>query len=244
MDETELRWWFDHAKKDILHENEEGWLVSAMLRHVTPEDKELGYHDGTIYSKLITGTTEDRFITGVLEVTSVAAIKARNLRSDSLVIYDCLNPIDEIWAQFDYAKDVENSKDEKLLGVNAGIDKHIISVAANMESARVKNTRRVYVQYDFDLQPEDNAEQVYKRLHEAALYLFGQGAFFIVRTAHGYHVIVKKEHLNFNPYNYIKECDLNSREFIYCGSDKHYCPLPGTEQFGHDVVVVNKEDFD
>jgi len=92
---------------------------------------------------------------------------------------------------------------------------------------------------------------------------FGRGNYVIVDTSGGYHVLVKTSAIKKNPHEFcndvreIYEFGVELGEFEYLdekGNCKFECivndsqipglPLPGTYQYGRQVTVLNKEDFE
>ena len=84
----------------------------------------------------------------------------------------------------------------------------------------------------------------------------------IIRTTGGYHSLVKKEALNFNPNDFIQkvletkvtfedpisgvqDVSYPASELIdeFIKNDNGFIPLPGTLQYGNLVTIVNKKDF-
>ena len=108
-------------------------------------------------------------------------------------------------------------------------------------------------------------EKTYTALHRAGEKLFGLGNFAIVKTSGGYHTLVRKECLTFNPNNFLKvvyeEADKpNLSDYVdeFVANDSSHkskdgnniikrsalIPTPGCRQYDSYPVVVNKEDFE
>ena len=98
-------------------------------------------------------------------------------------------------------------------------------------------------------------------IHIEAINHFGKGNFFIIETAGGFHVLVKKESygksmgiankkkiengLNYMPdflSDVIDNYSYTFEEAVKCNQE--FIPLPGTYQYSSFIVrVLNKEDF-
>ena len=92
---------------------------------------------------------------------------------------------------------------------------------------------------------------------------YGKGNYVVIDTSGGYHVLVKTNAIYDNPHDICKEVqniytrmvDVGAEPYINeKGECKFECvindsqipglPLPGTYQYGREVRVLNKEDFE
>lgn len=109
-------------------------------------------------------------------------------------------------------------------------------------------------------------QKCYVALYNAGLELFGKSNFIIIKTSGGYHTLVKKECLTFNPNNFLPkvyECaeeNFNVEEVIdeFVANDSSHktkdgkntvkrsalIPTPGCRQYEAYPIVMNKEDFE
>lgn len=114
---------------------------------------------------------------------------------------------------------------------------------------------KYWVDFDMDLNDEGKAikEELYTVWYNYCSEKLGKGNFLIVKTGGGYHTMVNKDVIHWNPNkfiedylnttlgtlltakNYIKELEYNTNAMI---------PCPGTYQYGNMVEVVNKGDFE
>ena len=112
---------------------------------------------------------------------------------------------------------------------------------------------RNWVDFDMDVKDKEFKEELYKAAHNAFLKKVGKKNFVVVETNGGFHILVRKEVLKFNPYDLINEVlavnIANGKtakeaidEFIY--NTNCMLPVPGTYQYGFQVFVRNKEDFE
>ena len=102
-------------------------------------------------------------------------------------------------------------------------------------------------------------EQMIDCLNEA----FGKGNYVIVDTSGGYHILVKTNSIKADPHNFCRDMQLVYQQAISYGEEpyldekgvcKFECivndsqipglPLPGTYQYGRQVTVLNKSDFE
>ena len=143
---------------------------------------------------------------------------------------------------------------------------HILNVLLTADKedweVRCKLTREPAINY------EDNCEvfeEAYTALHRAGEKLFGIGNFAIIKTSGGYHTLVRKECLTFNPNNFLKEVyeaadNPQFSEYVdeFVANDSSHkskdgnniikrsalIPTPGCRQYDSYPVVMNKEDFE
>lgn len=109
---------------------------------------------------------------------------------------------------------------------------------------------RNWVDFDLDLNDKGKSmrDEIYKNVHQAFLDQFGRNNFVAVKTTGGYHFLVRKELMKFNPHH-MTEHILEQFGYKDCADEFKYnnncmLPTPGTYQYCNPVVVVNKEDFD
>lgn len=117
---------------------------------------------------------------------------------------------------------------------------------------------KYWVDFDMDLNDEGKAarEEIYTAWHDYCTKKLGKGNFIIIKTGGGYHTMVNKDVIHWNPNTFIsdftslpvKEDGLNNTfsnmidELIY--NTNAMLPCPGTFQYGNEVIVVNKGDFE
>lgn len=92
---------------------------------------------------------------------------------------------------------------------------------------------------------------------------YGKGNYVIVDTSGGYHILVKTSAIKANPHDFCKAVESLYRLGVTAAGEEPYLdekgnckfecivndsqipgiPLPGTYQYGREVKVINKEDF-
>ena len=98
-----------------------------------------------------------------------------------------------------------------------------------------------------------------------ATIINGKGNFAIIKTCGGYHTLLRKECLSFNPNNFLEEVyrqakNPNFEEYIdeFVANDSSHkskdgkntikrsalIPTPGCRQYDSYPIVMNKEDFE
>lgn len=113
---------------------------------------------------------------------------------------------------------------------------------------------KYWVDFDMDLNEYGKSirEEIYTVWYNYCIENLGKGNFIIIQTGGGYHTMVNKEIIHWNPnkfinnfmnitlgtlltaQNYIDELIYNTNAMI---------PVPGSYQYGKCVRVLNKEDF-
>ena len=81
-------------------------------------------------------------------------------------------------------------------------------IAEHLKSCHAHNCpRRIWIDYDMDvkkvLRTPEKLDIIQDVLHEEGLKLFGKGNFAILKTSGGFHTLVRKECLKFNPNDFI-----------------------------------------
>ena len=103
----------------------------------------------------------------------------------------------------------------------------------------------------------------YKQMIDYLNEAFGKGNYVIVDTAGGYHILVRASAIKADPHNFCRDMQLVYQQAMTYGEEpyvdekgnnKFECvvndsqipglPLPGTYQYGREVRVLNKEDFE
>ena len=128
--------------------------------------------------------------------------------------------------------------------------------------ANQKGTR-YWLDFDIDV-PAWFKVYYYDQLKTLLTEAYGLKNYVIIDTSGGYHVLVKTSAIKKNPHDFCKdvECiyklgisrDSNEQYLDEKGNCKFECvvndsqipglPLPGTYQYGREVCVLNKEDFE
>lgn len=170
-----------------------------------------------------------------------------NPSSEIKVVESVVNKSNEIKSQLmdSVLKHSEGGIIEQLRKLTT-ISKHMKSVHASALS------RKIYIQFDFDFREDlkENKEAIKEArsiILCCAKHYFGIKNYFLIRTAGGYHLLVKKETLRFNPSIFIDDV-IENYSFTFAEvvkTPQEFLPLPGTIQYNKIIVrVENKEDYE
>ncbi len=191
----------------------------------------------------------------------------------AMVVYSVVNPCNEIDCIEDtfehYNLERKNLTSAILKGSKIGIEDHLVKmpkVFEHMKSCHADNcSRRIWLDFDMDIKEKCRTDNVFKEayatLYRVASDLFGKGNFAIIKTGGGFHSLVKKDCLNFNPAKFIdamyKATDLEDIVEEFVANDSSHkakngnnikkrsamIPTPGCRQYDSYPIVMNKEDF-
>ena len=285
--EDELKWFFDHVIEKP--ELDESYMLCLSARNKKLNDEErLIYQLGRgemMREEIVAPRSKSKLWDYNIFRSAVYRYECRkegmvtkngNTYPDKcLVVYFYPNPSkeslvvsDSVQLAITMMSEMINAAAKKSWeGVVDGLGK-LGTVSKHLKSSHATNlSRKIYVQYDFDLtseykQDKEVREAIECDLHNVGLYHFGKGNFFIVETSGGFHVLVKKaalsksmerankkrkaENLKVMPdylYDVTSLCKYPFDEAVKC--EQEFLPLPGTFQYGSfPVTITNKEDFD
>ena len=291
LDENELRWFFDHIIQKPLEYETYMIMLACRGKKLTDEEREytkVGARGEMMREELIRckGGLKQEWIFDIYRQAFYAYnCDKRSLLTPAgvpypehaMVVYSVVNPTNEIDCIEDtfehYNKERKNLTAAILRGSKPGIQDHLVKmpkVFEHMKSCHASHTsRRIWLDFDMDIKKECRTsevfEEAYTALHRAGEKLFGLGNFAIVKTSGGYHTLVRKECLTFNPNNFLKvvyeEADNpNLSDYVdeFVANDSSHkskdgnniikrsalIPTPGCRQYDSYPVVVNKEDFE
>lgn len=194
-----------------------------------------------------------------------------------MVVYSVVNPTNEIDCIEDtfehYNSERKNLTSAILRGSKVGIQDHLVKmpkVLDHMKSCYASHTsRRIWLDFDLDIKEDCRIPKVFEEafvaLYKAGENLFGRGNFAIIKTGGGFHTLVRKSCLTFNPDNFLKEVfeqadNLLFPDYIaeFVANDSSHkskdgknivkrsalIPTPGCRQYDSFPWVVNKDDFE
>ena len=286
-DEDELKWFFDHVVERPELDESYMLCLSARNKKLT-EDERVIYQLGRgemMREEIIAPRSKSKLWDYNIFRSAVYRYECRkegmvtkngkDYPDKCLVVYFYPNPSkeslvvsDSVQLAITMMSEMINAAAKKSWeGVVDGLDK-LGTVSRHLKSSHAVNlSRKVYVQYDFDLPSdlktnEDARKYIIELLHEEGIFHFGKQGFFIVETSGGYHVLVKKtalskgmeranklrkeQKLKVMPdylYTVSSKCKYLFDEAVKC--DQEFLPLPGTYQYGSfPVKIVNKDDFE
>lgn len=268
-DMNELEWFFNHVIVKPNFDEAYAFCMSSRHKKLTKEERqELGQgpEDEMLDPQVVFPGKHDewdfnRWVKGILKYeVPVMAYTTRGghpFLPKTLVVYCTPNPSDErnVVAQLkDYIAIHEKELvDSALKGSRVGVNESLYKLCHSL--VKFKRLQfdctgsRNWVDFDMDLTDAGKAVRdiIYKQWYDRATATFGKGNFVIVQTTGGYHTLVRKEILKFNPHKVTEQfCqDVGLEcfdEFKY--NNNCMLPTPGTYQYEKPVVVLNKKDFD
>lgn len=196
------------------------------------------------------------------------------LPTKTLAIIFYVNPCDDIKvadALITQINDVKTAIAKAMLNGKTTIDNlQSYQMFGNLENnlkhfkAQCKGAR-YWTDYDLDVPSWWRDDKtIYDSMITRIQKFYQKGDYVIVSTSGGYHILVKNAAIRFDPHDLCKDLTTHYEYLITeCGkeryvdekgNDKFECiindsqipgiPLPGTYQYGREVKVINKEDFD
>ena len=291
LDEDELRWFFDHIIQKPLEYETYMIMLACRGKKLSDEEREytkVGSRGEMMREKLISCTGglkqewnfniySQAFYAYNCDKRALLTTAGVPYPEHALVVYSVVNPTNEIDCIEDtfehYNKERKNLTAAILRGSNPGIQDHLVKmpkVFEHMKSCHASHTsRRIWLDFDMDIKKEyrnpEIFEEAYKALHRAGKKLFGLGNFAIIKTSGGYHTLIRKECLAFNPNNFLKEVYAEADNLLFpqyveefVANDSSHkskdgnniikrsalIPTPGCRQYDSFPVVMNKEDFE
>lgn len=110
-----------------------------------------------------------------------------------------------------------------------------------------------WVDFDMDIKDKSQKELLYENWNNYCKEKLGKGNFIIIETGGGFHTLVKKRIIKFNPDRFTSDfcnapsgvsCHFNIAFIGELAYNKNYMiPCPGTYQYGNVVRIRNKEDY-
>jgi hypothetical protein len=290
LDENELRWFFDHIIQKPLAYESYMILLACRGKKLKDEEKEstkVGARGEMMREEIIRckgGLNQEwnfdiykqAFYSYNCDKRSLLTRAGVPYPEHALVVYSVVNPTNEIDCIEDtfehYNSERKNLTSAILRGSVPGIQDHLVKmpkVFEHMKSCHASHTsRRIWLDFDMDIKEEYRCSEVFDEaenaLRSAGKKLFGKGNFAIIKTCGGFHTLVRKECLSFNPNDFIPEVyeqitNPNFNDYIseFVANDSSHkskdgnniikrsalIPTPGCRQYDKFPVVINKEDF-
>ena len=268
-DMNELKWYFDHIIAKPNYDEAYAFCMSSRHKKLTQEEREeLGQSsdDEMLDPQVVfPGRNGEwdffRWAKGIMkyEVPKLAYTtrKGKPFLEKTLVVYSTPNPSDERGVVKDLKQYIavheQELVDSAIKGSRTGVNESLYKLCHSLikfKRLQFDHTgSRNWVDFDLDLNDEGKKRrlEIYKAVHSDFLSKFGRNAFAAVQTTGGYHFLVMKSKLNFNPHQFCKDI-LESHGYTECADEFKYnnngmLPTPGTYQYGTPVIIVNKEDF-
>lgn len=290
LNEDELHWFFDHIiEKPLAYES---YMILLACREKKMSEKEreftkVGSRGEMMRAEFICckgGMKQEwsfdiykqAFYTYNCDKRSLLTVAGVPYPEQAMVVYSVVNPTNEIDCIEDtfehYNIERKNLMSAILHGSKVGIQDHLVKmpkVFEHMKSCHASHTsRRIWLDFDMDIKSECRIPKVfdetYLALYKAADKLFSRGNFAIIKTSGGFHTLVRKESLTFNPNNFLQEvyvqaANLSFADYIaeFVANDSSHkskngnnivkrsalIPTPGCRQYDGYPMVMNKGDF-
>lgn len=291
LDESELHWFFDHIIEKPLAYESYMILLACRGKKLTDEERErtkVGSRGEMMRENLIRcrgGLKQEwnfdiykqAFYAYNCDKRSLLTMAGIPYPEKAMVVYSVVNPTNEIDCIEDtfehYNSERKNLTSAILRGSKVGIQDHLVKmpkVLDHMKSCHASHTsRRIWLDFDLDIKEDCRIPKVFEEafvaLHKAGGNLFGRGNFAIIKTGGGFHTLVRKSCLTFNPDNFLKEVfeqadNLLFPDYIaeFVANDSSHkskdgknivkrsalIPTPGCRQYDSFPWVVNKDDFE
>ena len=290
LNEEELKWFFEHIIQKPLEYESYMILLSCRGKKLTEEERlytKIGSRGEMMKEEFIRckgGLRQDwnfdiyrqAFYSYNCDKRFLLTTSGVPYPEHAMVVYSVVNPANEIECIEDtfelYNRERKNLTTAILKGSKVGIQDHLVKmpkVFEHMKSCHANHTsRRIWLDFDMDIKSEYRTptvfEECYNALYKSAEELFGRGNFAIIKTNGGYHTLVKKDCLKFDPNKFLTKVYESAdnplfadyiREFM-ANDTSHksksgnnvikrtaFIPTPGCRQYDSYPVVMNKEDF-
>lgn len=253
-DEEEMKWFFDNVMPELLPHEVYFLSLSARNKYLTMEEREeIGLGRTEMFNRVIVKERSwESFIRTVrrMECDTRGFTTRKNLPipSKTIICYFNINPTNTIkaWGEF---QDKMNTYSQELImcamnGNNADIAvKEITRMDSHLMTCMQKSSgTRHWVDFDFDVPKVYDTNSVSEFLESK-----GITHYYWIDTKSGFHLLVNKSQLKFNPKEIIdfalslvpNHWGRDGLEIIQ--NKNNMIPLPGTYQAGHLVKVLNKE---
>lgn len=267
-DVDELKWFFDNIIPQLKPTEVIFLSLSARNKYLTDKEKvslELGRTE--MFAKTIVREKEwERFLRTIrkLECDERGYTTKNNspIPSKAIVCYININPSDTLKALNEFNKVINEYMFElSQVAVNKRDPENIFNrlnkVDNNLMTAYQQSTgTRLWIDFDLDI---DKNWKVYEEVvFKDWMKKKGILTYFWIDTKSGYHLLISREDLRFNPkelVDFIKQgyCNWLFNEYDYemaqekldsceiIKNDNAMIPVPGCLQGGYPVKVLNKE---
>lgn len=282
QDEEELRWFFEHVIVEPTVDESYLVCISSRTKKLNEEEKKaLGLHKTEMLRKEICRRFQNTWNFDIYKQTfykyncdrrGFIAPTGNPYFEKALICYTYVNPSSECKCIKDilsYITDIMGDLIESnIKKSNGGVDDNLSKfgkVFGKFKSCHANNVSRViWRDFDTDIKWSDIQEKlpdmtetdINEFVRSKTNEFWGKGNAVIVRTAGGYHILIKKEVINQNPMNFVNfikdsyiSDNIQFSEFVkemnLTQTGSQFLPTPGTIAYGERIIrVVNKEDFD
>lgn len=260
-DESQIREFYEKVLAPLQEDESYFFALSARHKKLTEEERKeylLGRTEmfGKQFVRLDNeGHTIDHIISAIYKYEcNKKAYLTKNGKTypdKTLVLYGSINPSSDsecVAESMKYAIQVLTemmmaAKKGSMSGISDNISKFARTHAKTKENHPRLPSRKVFMDFDADIAIPNELEheffeEIKKRLTEKLKYTPT-----IIRTAGGFHTIVKKEYIKFNPTELVEIIDDVASGYGIVSSeikknDNNMVPIPGTYQYGVPVYMI------
>ena len=281
-DEAELRWFYDHVIQKPGYDEAYAFCLAHRSKKLTEEErknfraKESEMLDPQVVFPARDGSFDfHRWAKGIYRYETnkraYSLIEGRPLFAKAMVLYCTPNPSDERKVVKELKSYIQVHEqelvDSALKGSRAGIDESMYKLCHSL--VKFKRLQfdctgsKNWVDFDMDVRENLVRDKLYEIAYQKFEEKVGKGNFIFVETTGGFHILLKKECIRFNPNDLInvimheqfklwgeveEKYKANNTEVKFMVDEFNYntncmLPVPGTYQYGNIVRVKNKEDF-
>lgn len=229
LNEDELKWFFDHIIEKP--EPQESYMVCLACRgkKLTEEEREytkVGSRGEMMREELIRtkgGLKQEwnfdiykqAFYRYNCDKNSLLTSSHVPYPEHAMTVYSVLNPSDEMNCIEDLINEYNTRRRDMTNAARKnsreGIYDSLVKmpkIAEHLKSCHAHNCpRRIWIDFDMDVKKvfrtPEKLDIIQNVIHEEGLKLFGKGNFAILKTSGGFHTLVRKECLKFNPNDFI-----------------------------------------
>lgn len=255
-DEEELKWFFDNVLPPLKETECYFISLSARNKYLTEEEREVFALGRTeMFNKTLIRKKEwNRFIRTIRKFEcDERGYTTRNnspIPSKSMVCYININPSDTLKAISEFQK-LLNEYQVEIASIAFGDGKkdnlanRINKIDNNLMTCYQKATGiKHWIDFDFDVPKNSKIlEFTNSQLEERKIFHY-----FWIDTKSGYHLLLDKSQIKFNPHDFCSDIDTflwdeslitdDNYEIIY--NKNAMIPIPGTLQGDHPVTVLKE----
>ncbi len=290
LDEDELHWFFDHIIEKPLPHESYMVLLACRGKRLSDEERECTkvgargemmreefiHCKGGLKQEWNFDIYKQAFYAYNCDKRSLLTSAGVPYPEKAMVVYSVINPTNEIDCIEDtferYNTERKNLTASILRGSKIGVQEHLVKmpkVFEHMKSCHASHTsRRIWLDFDMDIKKECRVpkvfEEAYVALHKSGERLFGIGNFAIIKTCGGFHTLVRKKSLSFNPNVFLEDVYEQADNLLFpqyvdefvANDSSHksrngnniikrsaFIPTPGCRQYDSCPKVMNKGDF-
>lgn len=282
-DEKELRWFYDHVIQKPGYDEAYAFCLAHRSKKLTKEEREY-FHakESEMLDPQVVFPARDgsfdfhRWAKGIYRYETnkraYSLYEGRPLFAKAMVLYCTPNPSDERKVVKELKSYIQVHEqelvDSALKGSRVGIDESMYKLCHSL--VKFKRLQfdctgsKNWVDFDMDIKENLVRDKLYEIAYQKFEAKVGKGNFIFIETSGGFHILLKKECIKFNPNDLInsimqeqfelsgeaeEKLQANNTFVKLCVEEFKYntncmLPTPGTYQYGNVVRVRNKDDFE